>query len=81
MYRYNRALRLRRYDLINKDAPGEGAVLLKCKMKFCTVKTRAILCQICEEYAWLKDLDPRHPKILWLIEKLNDLARDFEYER
>jgi len=81
LYRYRRAMRLRRYDLINKDVPGEGVVQLKCKMKFCTAKTRAILCQICEEYKWLKDLSPKHPKTLWLIEKLNDLARDYEYEK
>lgn len=77
-YRYKRALKMRHYASKLKITPSEPATVLKKKMKFCTTKTRAILCQICEEYHWLKDLNPNHPKLLWLIQKLEDLCKDTE---
>ncbi len=80
-YRFQRSVVMRKYDNSQVEIPKEGAVNLKCKMKFCTCKVRAMLCQICEEYTWLKDLSPKHPKTLWLIEMIRRLAHDYEYER
>ena len=36
------------------------------------------MCLICEEFKWLKDLPDDHPKVIMLINELEDMAKDEE---
>jgi len=80
LYRFNRALVMRDYASMAKIKPTDGAPTLNKKMSLCTSKTRSLLCQICEDYHWMKDLGEQHPKVLWYIQKLEDLYKDTKLE-
>lgn len=57
-------------------APQEGVIQMRSKMGFCTCKCRELMCLICEEFKWLKDLPDDHPKTIMLINELEDMAKD-----
>lgn len=75
-YRFNRSVRARNYWSTFKMAPREGVIQMRNKMGFCTCKCRELMCCICEEFKWLKDLPDDHPKIIMLINELEDMAKD-----
>ena len=75
-YRINRSVRARNYWSTFKMAPREGVIQMRSKMGFCTCKCRELMCCICEEFKWLKDLPDDHPKIIMLINELEDMAKD-----
>lgn len=80
-YRFNRALDMRRYASMEELRPEKPAIVLKGKLAMCTAQTRELLCQICEDYHWMKDLGLHHPKVLWYIEELEKLTKDVEYDQ
>ena len=75
-YRFNRSVRARNYWSTFKMAPREGVIQMRSKMGFCTCKCRELMCCICEEFKWLKDLPDDHPKTIMLINELEDMAKD-----
>ena len=75
-YRFNRAVRARNYWSTFKLAPKEGVIQMRSKMGLCTCKCRELMCRVCEEYKWLKDLPEDHPRTIMLINELEDMAKD-----
>lgn len=75
-YRFHRSVRARNYWSTFKMAPKEGVIQMRSKMGLCTCKCRELMCRICEEYKWLKDLPEDHPKTIMLINELEDMAKD-----
>ena len=75
-YRFHRSVRARNYWSTFKMAPQEGVIQMRSKMGLCTCKCRELMCRICEEFKWLKDLPDDHPKTIMLINELEDMAKD-----
>ena len=77
-YRFHRSVRASNYWSTFKLAPQEGVIQMRDKMGLCTCKCRELMCLICEEFKWLKDLPDDHPKVIMLINELEDMAKDEE---
>lgn len=81
-YRELEAYRLNRYLIMNhnwedrKITPKCTANSLKNKLSYCTCRTRRALRYLCEQFAYLKDLDINDRRLQYFIAGVNELAEN-----